>query len=574
MNSGRIQVAALLRVSTVRQARNHREDEETIPVQRTAIRRFVTSRPGWDLVREYAEEGVSAWSNSSDERHVLQEVLADARQGVFNVLVIFKADRLSRVSLEYPMLLSQLYRLGVTVWSVADDGSGRELKIEGQMDKLLRFVEGWQAETESYNTSIRVKAKMRQLAEQGLWTGGKPPYGFHLLNGGRQKSGGVLSLEIDPEEAAVVRTIFDLYLNDCLGSNAIAAKLNGAGHRLRNGKPWSDGDVRRVIRNPIVAGRPAYGRTHKRPDTHRQARRPSGSDGVVLAPTPIPEWQIVSWETWVAANQKMDSFNRGAPDGSVRYSKAFSGPLLLTGLLRCGHCGGPITGGYSMPKHRKQDGTVVQYRYPRYVCGTKRGRGTDLCDGQRSYSAKQLDRMVLEAVHRTLAGTGVAEIATLVRQRAQEQLWRRQTQQQLAAKRLEKAERLYQEWTQRLNAFLLHPENSLYPEAFLAERVREALAALESARTERDRLQTEESDVASRLADLDEFLKRAPGWWQHFLAAPRTQQKHLLRQVLSRIVVSREGVEIHWRIDLGSLLGSTRSGTLEWSDQAAWPAAL
>lgn len=565
-----IPVAALLRVSTLRQAKKRAEDEETLPMQRQAIRCFVNSRPGWYIVPEceYVEEGVSAWSNSIEERDVLQRILKDARAGLFKILVIFKYDRLSRVSLEYPLLLSQLRRMGVTVWSVADDGTGRELKIDGQMDKLLRFIEGWQAETESYNTSIRVSEKMRQLAEKGLWTGGKTPYGFSLRGGGRVKTGNPLSLEINPEEAAVLKKMFHLYLDDDIGTSRIAETLNEQGYRLRNGKPWRDADVRRVMKNPIVAGRPAYGRTYKNHVTNRQAHRPFDSPEIILAPEIIPEYAIIPWEDWCRAMEKMRSYHKREPDGSVRYSKAFSGPLLLTGFLRCGHCGGAITAGHSMPKHTKKNGEVVQYRYPKYMCQTKLTIGRNFCDGQRSYSAKRLDEAVLELVQKRLSGLQTAEVIKEVRFRIEQSLWSRTSRRQLAVKRCERAERLFQEWTKRLNQYLLNPEKSMYSEEFIAERIREAEAELKEARQERAKLEKENEDISRQLADFDDFIRRAPDWWQHFLAAPREQQKRLLRQIIKKVVVYRNEIEVHWRIDLNALVGS--EGAVEWKDSREW----
>jgi site-specific DNA recombinase len=192
--------AALLRVSTARQAAKHRTDEETLPVQREAVRRFAAAH-GWALVREFAEEGVSAWKNRSEDRPVLQELLETGQRHEFDVLIVFKADRLSRQSLEYPMVLHTLRRFGIATWTVVDDGSGRELTVDTPIERLMRFIEGFQAESESANTSVRVLATMKRMAEQGRWTGGPAPYGFRAAS---LRGGDALPLVIDEHEAAVV----------------------------------------------------------------------------------------------------------------------------------------------------------------------------------------------------------------------------------------------------------------------------------------------------------------------------------------------------------------------------------
>jgi len=563
-------VAALLRVSTVRQARNHRDDEETLPVQRESVRRFVASRDGWNLVREYAEEGVSAWSNSSEERDILQEVLTDAKAHQFDVLVLFKYERLSRQSFEYPMLLYQLRRLGIRTWTVKDDADGRELRVDSQTDKVLRFFEGWAAENESYNTSVRVTAKMRHMAERGIWTGGKVPYGFRFRHGHRADE---LPLELDPEEAPMVRLMFQWYAAEGLGSNRVAARLNESGFRQRNGNPWSDGSVRQVLRNPMMAGRPAYGRTYQDPLTHRHLHRRAGDTEVILAPEIIEPWAIVPWDLWEGVQRRMSSYNRPSEpvdDLSVRHSRSEASGHLLSGLLVCGACGGKITGGYSMPTHRCADGTVSQYRYERYVCRNQTGGRP--CSGQRSYGGRKVDDTVLEAVRGMLTRINADEVFDMVRQRVLQDNWQKTSRVELARRREERARKVYREWTSRLNAFLSGQE-SLYSERYLAERVKESEGELEAASAQLAEAEERSASEGTKAERLEAFFKEAPTFWQRFMAAELLERKRLLRQLLAKIVVSREGVEMHWKVDLDQLSGTAGAGDVEWREGYGWVAS-
>ena len=563
-------VAALLRVSTQRQAAKHRDDEETLPVQRSAVRRFVESR-GWTLCDEFAEEGVSAWKNTSEDRAILQEVLSAAKSGAFDVLVVFKYDRLSRLSLEYPVLLHYLRRLGIPTWTVADDGSGRELAIDTPMDKLLRFVEGWQAEMESTNTSIRVSAKMRQMAEAGIWTGGRPPFGFRLKGGGKARSGETLSLEIDDAEAIVVRDVFRMYLDEESGSTTIARRLNEAGHRSRNGKLWSDTAVRELLKNPTVAGRPAYGRHYRDKATGKWRQRPSDSPDIIVAPHTIPEWEIVPWERWQAAQARMGAWRPTQYEGveDRTRTRADSGPLLLTGLLRCGACGGPITGGYAAPVKTLKDGTRVRYRYPRYL--DRNHYGGQPCTAQRTYSVRRLDGAVLQAVRAVLEGLDQQRIYQRVQERVVQDGFQTQEQQRLAQRQLDRAERLLREWTDRLNDYLLDPARSRYSEDFLAERVGESQAGLKAARAQLERAQRAGSALEQRLAALERFKAVAPSFWRDFLRWDRQTQKRMLRALLEKVVVSQEGLDLYWRLDLGLLLkeGTQTAPTVAWRDRVA-----
>lgn len=82
-----MKVAAIYRVSTEKQVR--REGDESIPVQRVAVREFVARQPGWSLVQEYAEEGVSGFKVSASDRDVLQQAFRDARAGLWQALPVW-----------------------------------------------------------------------------------------------------------------------------------------------------------------------------------------------------------------------------------------------------------------------------------------------------------------------------------------------------------------------------------------------------------------------------------------------------------------------------------------------------
>ena len=566
-------VACLLRVSTLKQARKHKDDEETLPVQREAVRRFVSSRRGWHLVPgcEYTEEGVSAYTNKAEDRSVLQQILMDARNKIFDTLVVFKYDRLSRQSIDYLVLIRDLKRMGVTVWTVADDGIGRELKLETMMDTALRFLEGWQAQSESLNTSIRVTAKMQDMAKQGIWTGGKPPYGFHLKGGGKAKNGGQDSLEIDEEESAVVVYIFNMYLDEGIGSTTIGRRLNDEGYRTRSGHKWGDTVVRQIINNPTVAGRLPYGRHYRDKDNGSWHRRPKGSKEIILGPE-NPALAIIPWERWLLAQERMAQwkpYRHSEPvedHGHIR-TKADAGPRLLTGLARCGYCGGPITSGWAAPVKELKDGTLARYRYPRYV--DRNRYGGQRCEGQAGYSVKKLDNAVLFHVREQLEGMGSNVVYQRIRQQIAQGAFQQTQRLKIARKRESDAERFLEECTKRWKEWLIQSEEKRkYSEEFLTAQIAEAEKELKNARFERMQMERNGGDMETRLAHLDEFLKVAPKFWQTFLAADPGKQKQLLRHLLSKVVVYRDGIEIYWKVNLAEVMGQqTTLDTLAWQDK-------
>jgi site-specific DNA recombinase len=547
--------AALYRVSTQRQVRRD-ADEDTIPLQRTAVRAFLEQHhPDWRLVAEWAEEGVSAYRSSSEERDIVRDVLRAAARREFEVLLLFKADRLSRRSLEYPVVLAQLRRMGVRTIAVADQAGGRELETDGQYDKLIRFIEGWQAETESYNTSLRVAEAMRQKKLRGEWTGGRPPYGFRVV---RLDSGRAV-LAIDPDEAAVVRRIFAWYLDEGLGMTAITKRLNATGVATRHGARWHLHSVRRILLQPLVSGRIAAGRT-------RRGRKANSSvyvnradwDRRVTMTGHDPALEIVAPERWDAAFARLRSYNRPGSEHHRGEASAF----LLSGIARCGVCGGPVYG--LRRRRRRRDGTEATTS--RYVCHNRRTRGRAVCEGQASFSQGRVETAVLASVLRVLGeATEREHVIARARAIADQALFHRRLAGEEAARRLDEARRVRDAWVARLEALFAHPEQSPYPEALLAHKVAETSARIESLEREVAALAEARAQAARQLEALERFLAQASDWWKVFLKAPVAEQKRILRALVERVTLAREGYTIFYRLDVNAELPA-----VSWREAGGW----
>ena len=114
--------------------------------------------------------------------------------------------------------------------------------------------------------SLQTMEGRMQKAREGKWNGGFAPYGYALVEG---------KLEVNEEEAVAIRTIFDQYVNSDIGSNGIAKYLENHGiHKIarQNGKnPLFDASlIRRILQNPVYAGKIAYGRRRTERDQYRR----------------------------------------------------------------------------------------------------------------------------------------------------------------------------------------------------------------------------------------------------------------------------------------------------------------
>lgn len=559
-----MRAAALYRVSTKKQVKTGEED--SIPVQQHLLRSYANEQ-GWELVAEYLEPGVSAYKLSSLDRDILQDALSDAEAGKYDVLLVFKADRLSRNSFEYPMVLWQLHRAGVEVIAVADTPGGRKLNIDDQMEKLLRFIEGWQAETESKNTSIRVSQAMLELARQGKWTGGRPPYGYRLSS---SKNG--LPLEIEPQEAEVIREMVRLYLEEDMGSKKIAAELNNRGIRTREGKLWRDCRVRNVLQNPIIAGLPAYNRTRqgRTPGSHVRVRNyydinnpeiiiPRDENG---NPRPIPEYTIVPLETWLKLTHKMKSLaNNAVPD-----SRTLESPALLTGFLKCGYCGRGFISSKKNNSKVKANGKIYYYKNACYRCVTKARIGTKYCQGQGSYSQKKIDTIFMAELENFLSNLDLGNLENYIHSRHSFNMARVQHQIKQLEKELEKAKRRHKNWLDRLNQFFAEPDKSIYSEELMAREIKKAEDDMAQLERQIGSLKSEYQQYHIEREKLQQFVKLAPHWFDIFKEAPTDIKKRMLAQIIDKIIIWRDKMEILYKVDLTKLAqttGETAEGMVE-----------
>ena len=132
-------VRTLLRVSSRQQL--HDND---IPIQRAEAEHYISGRSDWVFDKEYIEKAVSAYKNSVKDREVLMEILEDAKERQFDILLTYMSDRIGRQE-EYSFYVAALNRLGIEVWTIKDG----QLKTEEHTDKLLNYIRFWQNEGES-----------------------------------------------------------------------------------------------------------------------------------------------------------------------------------------------------------------------------------------------------------------------------------------------------------------------------------------------------------------------------------------------------------------------------------------
>jgi site-specific DNA recombinase len=187
-----------------RKSTEHNLDLEfnSLDAQREACEAYIKGQAheGWRLVPDRYDDG--GLSGASLDRPALQNLLADVGAGKINTVVVYKVDRLTRSLADFAKLVELFDQHGVSFVSITQSFNTTSSMGRLTLNVLLSF-----AQFEREVIGERVRDKIAASKRKGLWVGGPVPLGYRCID---------KKLEIVPEEAEVVRTIFTRYLE--LGS--------------------------------------------------------------------------------------------------------------------------------------------------------------------------------------------------------------------------------------------------------------------------------------------------------------------------------------------------------------------
>lgn len=230
------------------------------------------------------------------------------------------------------------------MWSTKEG----EQRFDSHVDKLTNYIRYWQASGESIKTSMRTKARLGQIVEEGHYKGGTCPYGYNFVRKGRfnKKNHELYELEINEFEAVIVQVIFHKSVNEGLGIQRIATYLNDRGIETWSDGNWHPSSIRSILRNTTYIG----------------ILRSGESRSQVLPHLIIIEKEI------------FDRAQEIASERSTRHKENKSVPLntrgqsQLAGNAYCGHCGSKLTLTTNGSGYVNKDGEVTKRKRIRYVC--------------------------------------------------------------------------------------------------------------------------------------------------------------------------------------------------------------
>ncbi|RTE01750.1 recombinase family protein [Paenibacillus whitsoniae] len=334
--------ALYVRVSTEEQAR----DGLSIDAQTEDLQDYCTSN-GIRVYRTYVDAGISGASLNRPE---LQWLLDDAQNGKFQKVIIWRLSRLSRSQTDLLTVVNMLKSNNITLHSLTE-----QLDATTPHGFFSLQMMGAAAQFEREQISENVKLGSLHRVRQGKWNCGNNVLGYRWLQGTDSNEG---RTEIVPEEAELVRYIFERYATGQHGYKAITNLLNKQGYRTKKGLLFTISSVRNILTNRNYIGKIRFNVTEN--------RRTKGS-------VPV-EWvdgeqePILTFKLWEQA-QAVLARNSRTPVRLV------SRNYPLTGLLKCPQCGGSMVACHT--KAIRKNGSVKRNHY--YVCGRFTNSGAAAC---------------------------------------------------------------------------------------------------------------------------------------------------------------------------------------------------
>lgn len=236
----KIRVAAYARVST-------RSDEQllSLETQKEHYYNFISANSEWEYAGLYYDEGVSG--TKVEKRDGLLALLKDCEDGKIDRVITKSISRFSRNTTDCLEMVRQLASLNIYLYFEKEN-----IDTEHMSSELMLSILSSIAESESKSISQNSKWSVKHRFEEGTFIISYPPYGYANEEG---------KMVIIPEEAAVVRDIFNMTING-MGTHVIAKELNEKGVQSRKGTKWHSSTVRGILQNEKYTGDVIFQKTY------------------------------------------------------------------------------------------------------------------------------------------------------------------------------------------------------------------------------------------------------------------------------------------------------------------------
>lgn len=368
-----LRVAAYCRVST--------DDEEQLTsyeAQKNYYTDKIMTNKEWTMAGIFADEGITG--TSARKRPEFLRMIRQCKQGKIDIVLTKSISRFARNTVDCLNYVRALKELGIAV--IFEKENMNTLEIDSE---ILITMLGAFAQSESESISANVRWGIRQAMKEG-----KAIINYKHLYGYRKGADG--KPEIIPEQAEIVRKIYDLFL---CGTpiRGILEYLNANNIPNISGKSqWAKNAVNSILTNEKYCGDVLLQKTYIDDCINKKVKKNTGQLPMYLVQN--HHEGIISRETFDAAQAELSRRNAGrspskknAPTGRSRYSSKYA----LSDRLYCGECGTR----YQRCTWRNRDGSKrIVWR-----CVSRVDYGNKYCYNSPTLDEEPLHRAILAAIN-------------------------------------------------------------------------------------------------------------------------------------------------------------------------------
>lgn len=336
-----------------------KQREESVAAQLRAIYTYA-QKNNIQVVGDYIDEANSA---TDDDRENFQRMMRELPETKPNLVLVHKLDRFARNRYDSAIYKRELQRVGARLLAVDQpiDDTPEGVILESLLEGMAEYY--------SKNLAREVMKGMKENAYDARFNGGWVPLGYDIDQDKHYI--------INKREAVIIRLIFDMKLRGSTHGEIID-ELNQRGYTTKRGRPFGKNSLYEILRNEKYCGTYVFNKTPKKIAGKRNNRVKKPKDEIIRIENAIPA--IVTQEEWFQVQEIMDS--------QKHTSKSKSDTVyMLTGVLKCGECGGAVTG-YSSSKYRKGEKITTNY----YVCTRAKKKE---CSNRKQYRKENLEEDVL-----------------------------------------------------------------------------------------------------------------------------------------------------------------------------------
>lgn len=366
----RKRVAAYVRVST-----DGEEQLQSFQSQKEYYQDKISKNKEWVMVGIYADEAITG--TKTVKRDGFLKMINDCMAGMVDVILTKSISRFSRNLVDTLQYVRMLKDKGIAVSFEKENINTLSMESEMALALLSTLA---QNEVESLSANVKLGIKMKMKRGEMMGFNGCLGYDYHPED---------KSITVNPEEAEVVREIFDMYLSG-YGAPTIAKELPRLGRKNKKGEvKWTDSGIRSIINNEKYKGDLLLGKTFTvDPISKRRLENMGEEEQYYIKEHHEP---IISPEIWEAAQEiKKSRYRRNTmsvPGTRKKYSRKYA----FSSMCEYGFCGKYMT-------RRAHNQTTTQTK-PVWKCRTATNFGIENCPHSKSIDEAIIENAFLEMFH-------------------------------------------------------------------------------------------------------------------------------------------------------------------------------